>query len=89
MKKDNSFKNAPSTLNANKNSFIISYNFQNIVDPIGRAIEMYKYHASIVLIKDKVDNQNKFIWTSSYMQYCKRKLRCSAQNIINHKWYLF
>ena len=61
VEKDNSFKNAPSTLNANENSFIISYNFQNIVDPIGRAIEMYKYHASIVLIKDKVDNQNKFI----------------------------
>ena len=62
VEKDNFFKNAVSTLNTNEKFFIISYNFQNIVDPIGRAIEMYKYHPSIVLIKDKVDNQNKFLF---------------------------
>ena len=39
---------------------MINRNSRNIVDPIDRAIEMYKYHPRIILIKEKVDNQNKF-----------------------------
>ena len=35
-------------------------NFQNIDDPVNRAIEMYKYYPSIILIHNNVDNQNKF-----------------------------
>ena len=54
------FKNAFSTLDVNENSSIINQNFQNVDDPVDRAIEMYKYHPSIILINKKVDNQNKF-----------------------------
>ena len=39
---------------------MINRNSRNIVDPIDRAIEMYKYHPRIILIEEKVDNQNKF-----------------------------
>ena len=39
---------------------MINRNSRNIVDPIDRAIEMYRYHPRIILIKEKVDNQNKF-----------------------------
>ena len=39
---------------------MINRNSRNIVDPIDRAIEMYKYHPRIILVKEKVDNQNKF-----------------------------
>ena len=44
-------KNAISTLDINKNSSIINQNFQNVDDPVDRAIEMYKYHQSIILIE--------------------------------------
>ena len=54
------FKNAVSSLDINENSSIINQNFQNIDDSVDRAIEMYKYHLSIILINNKVDNQNKF-----------------------------
>ena len=54
------FKNAVSTLDINENSTIITQNFQNFDDPVDRAIEMYKYHPSIILIKQKIGNQNKF-----------------------------
>ena len=54
------FKNDVSSLDINENSSIINKNFQNINNPVDRAIEMYKYHPNIILINNKVDNQNKF-----------------------------
>ena len=33
---------------------------KNVDDLVDRAVEMYKYHPSIILINKKVDNQNKF-----------------------------
>ena len=54
------FKNAVSTLDINENSSITNQNFQNFDDPVDRAIEMYKYHPSIILINQKIGNQNKF-----------------------------
>lgn len=50
-------KNAISTLDINKNYFLINHNTHNIDDPIH---DTYKYHPSIILIKETVDNQNKF-----------------------------
>ena len=38
----------------------MNQNFQNVDDPVDRAMEIYKYHPSIILIKKKLDNQNKF-----------------------------
>ena len=57
---NNFFKNTASTLDINGNSSIINQSFQNFDDPIDRAIEMYKYHPSIILINQKIGNQNKF-----------------------------
>ena len=55
------YKNDVSSLDINENSSIINQNFQNIDDPVDRAIEMHKYHPSIILINSKVvDNQKKF-----------------------------
>ena len=51
------FKKAIPTLDINENSFIINHNSHNIADSIN---DIYKYHPSIILIKEKVDNQNKF-----------------------------
>ena len=53
-------KNAVSTLDVNENASIINQNFHNFDDPVDRAIEMYKYHSSTILINQKTGNQNKF-----------------------------
>ena len=53
------FKNAVSSLDINENSGIINQNFQNTDDLVDRAIGMYKYHQSIFLINNKVDNHSK------------------------------
>ena len=59
---NNFFKNAVSTIDINENSSIINQNFDdpNFDDPVDRAIEIYKYHPSIILINQKIGNQNKF-----------------------------
>ena len=47
-------KNTVSTLDIKGNSIIINQNFQNIDDPVDRAIERYKYHqqtSSLVISK--------------------------------------
>ena len=53
-------KNAVSKLDVNENASIINQNFHNFDDPVDRAIEMYKYHSSTILINQKTGNQNKF-----------------------------
>ena len=58
------FKNAVSTLDINENFSIINEDFQNFDDPVYRAIEMYKYHPSIILINQKIGNQKKFSFES-------------------------
>ena len=50
---NNFFKNAISTLDIKENSYIINNNIPHITDPIEKAIEKYKFHPSILLIKKK------------------------------------
>ena len=50
---NNFFKNAVSTLNIKENSFIINHDNSHITDPVEKAIEKYKFHPSILLIKEK------------------------------------
>ena len=57
---NNFFKEAVSTLDVNENSYIINPDSINISDPIEKAISKYKFHPSILLINDKIVNQNKF-----------------------------
>ena len=57
-------KNIVSTLDIDKSSSIINQNFQNVDDSVDTAIEMHKYHPSIILINDKADNQNNFSFES-------------------------
>ena len=52
---NNFFKNAVSTLDIKENSYIINHNIPHITDPIEKAIEKYKFHPSILLIKEKTN----------------------------------
>ena len=57
---NNFFKEAVSTLDVNGNYYIINPHSINISDPIEKAISKYKFHPSILLINDKIVNQEKF-----------------------------
>ena len=57
---NNFFKEAVSILNVNENSCIINPDSINISDPIEKAITKYKFHPSILLINNKIVNQDKF-----------------------------
>ena len=54
------FKNAVSTLGITENSFIINKEYENISDPVQRAIVKFESHPSISLIKNKITNRNNF-----------------------------
>ena len=57
---NNFFKEAVSTLDVNENSYIINPDSINISDLIEKAISKYKFHPSILLINDKIVNEDKF-----------------------------
>ena len=57
---NNFFKEDVPTLDVNENSFIINPNSIIISYPTEKAISKYKFHPSILLINDKIVNQNKF-----------------------------
>ena len=55
---NNFFKNAVSELDMKENSYIINQNVSYITDPIENTIEKYKFHPSILLIKEKTKCSN-------------------------------
>ena len=57
---NNFFKETVSTLDINENSYILNPDSINISDSIEKAINKYKFHPSILLINDKIVNQDKF-----------------------------
>ena len=57
---NNFFKEAGSTLDINENSYIINPDSINISNPIEKATSKYKFHSIILLITDKIVNQDKF-----------------------------
>ena len=56
---NNIFKEAVSTLDVNRNSYITNPDSINISDPIEKAISKYKFHPSILLINGKIVHQDK------------------------------
>ena len=54
------FKNAVSTLNIKENRFITNRSSDGITDPIDKAIDKYKFHPSILLIRKHLKNHGIF-----------------------------
>ena len=52
--------NVVSTLGITENSFIINKEYENISEPVQRAILKFESHPSISLIKNKITNENNF-----------------------------
>ena len=54
------FKNAVSILNINKNSFITNRTSDNVTDSIDKAIDKHKFHLSIPLTEQHLENHDIF-----------------------------
>ena len=57
---NNFLKEAVSTLDVSENFYIISPDSVYISDPFEKALSKYKFHPSILVINDKIVNQDKF-----------------------------
>ena len=54
------FKNAVCTLNTKENRFITNRSSDDISDPIDKAIDKYKFHSSILLLRKHKKNHDVF-----------------------------
>ena len=52
------FENAISNLKSNENSFVINKKHKNIQDPIEKIIVKYQFYPSILMIKNRIKNNN-------------------------------
>ena len=54
------FKDTASNLKMNENPFIVNQVSGNILDPVEKCTNKYKFHPSILLIKNQIKIQNLF-----------------------------
>ena len=54
------FKDTVSNLNINENPYIINQVSDDSLDPVEKCINKYKFHPSILLIKNRIKIQNLF-----------------------------
>ena len=54
------FKDSVSNLEINENLYIINQVSDDILDPVEKCINKYKFHPSILLIKNRIKIQNLF-----------------------------
>ena len=71
---DSFFQNATKTLNVNENSYILHSSI-SITDPVDKAINTYKNHPSILLIKQKLENVDHFSFKEVSIIEIEKKLR--------------
>ena len=71
---DSFFQNATKTLNINENSYILHSSI-SITDPVDKAINTYKNHPSILLIKQKLENVDHFSFKEVSIIEIEKKLR--------------
>ena len=70
----NFFQNVTKTLNINENSYIVD-STSSITDPVGKAINTYKNHSSIFLIKQKLENVDRFSFKDVSVSEIEKELR--------------
>ena len=73
-KLDTFFQNAIKTLNINENFYIVDSS-SSITDPVDEAINTYKNHPSILLIKQKLENVDHFSFKVVCISEIEKELR--------------
>ena len=71
------FSNAVKSLNIAENTYITNRVPDNLKDPVTRAIEKFKTHPSVLIIKDKIFQGNKF----SFIEVSQSELEKEIKNL--------
>ena len=71
---NNFFQNATKTINNSENSYIVDSS-SSINDPVDKAINTYKNHPSIFLIRQKLENVDHFSFKMVYISEIQKELR--------------
>ena len=68
------FQNAIKTLNINENSYIVDCS-SSITYSVNKAINTYKNHSSILLVKQNLENVNHFLFKEVSISETEKELR--------------
>ena len=80
------FSNAVKSLNIAENTCITNRVSDNLKDPVARAIEKFKTHPSVLIIKDKIFQGNKFSFTEvSQFEIEKKIENLNVKKTTTHK----
>ena len=71
---NNFFQNSTKNLDINENSYIVDSS-SSITDPVDKAINTYKNHPSILLIKQKLENVDHFSFKEVSISEIEKELR--------------
>ena len=69
------FSNAVKSLNIAENTCITNRVSDNLKDPVARAIEKFKTHPSVLIIKDKISQGNKFSFTEVSQSEIEKEIK--------------
>ena len=80
------FSNAFKSLNIAENTCITNRVFDNLKDPVARAIGKFKTHPSVLIIKDKIFQGNNFSFTEvSQFEIEKKIENLNVKKTITHR----
>ena len=80
------FPNAVKSLNIVENTYITNRVSDNLKDPVARAIETFKTHPSVLIIKDKIFQGNEFSFTEISQSEIEKKIKnLTVKKATTHK----
>ena len=80
------FSNAVKSLNIAENTYITSRVSENMKDPVTRAIEKFKTHPSVLIIKDKIFQGNKCSFTEVSQSEVEKEIKnLNVKKATTHK----
>ena len=80
------FSNAVKSLNIAENTYITNRVYDNLNDPVTRAIEKFKTHPSVLIIKDKIFQGNKFSFIEVSQSEVKKEIKnLNVKKATSHK----
>ena len=80
------FSNAVKSLNIAENTCITNRVSDNLKDPVARAIEKFKTHPSVLIIKDKIFQGNKFPFTEVSQSEIEKEIKnLNVKKATTHK----
>ena len=80
------FSNAVKSLNIAENIYITNRVSDNLKDPVTRAIEKFKTHPSVLIIKDKIFQGNKFSFTEVSQSEVEKEIKnLNVKKATTHK----